>query len=82
MPFRDAHELVGKAVELGIKQGIDLSNIALEDLQQFSMLISNDVYEILTLEGSLNARNHLGGTAPDKVKIQIEEAEKRLVFET
>ena len=81
MPFRDAHEVVGKAVALGIKQGIDLSKIALEDLQQFSMLISHDVYEILTLEGSLNARNHLGGTAPEQVKIQIEEAEKRLVAE-
>jgi argininosuccinate lyase len=81
MPFRDAHEVVGKAVALGIKQGIDLSEIALEDLQQFSMLISQDVYEILTLKGSLNARNHLGGTAPEQVKIQIEEAEKRLVTE-
>ena len=78
MAFRDAHEVVGKAVAFGIQEGKDLSEIALTDLQQFSTLIGNDVYEVLTLEGSLNARDHLGGTAPAQVRFQVEQAKLRL----
>ena len=68
IPFRDAHEIVGKAVAYGIQQGKDLSELSLEELQQFSDIIEQDVFDVLTLEGSVNARDHLGGTAPAQVK--------------
>ncbi len=68
IPFRDAHEIVGKAVAYGLAQGKDLSDMTLEELQQFSAEISADVFEVLTLEGSVAARNHIGGTAPDQVR--------------
>ena len=67
LPFRDAHEVVGKSVAFGIAQNKDLSQLTLEQLQSFSGLIEQDVFEVLTLEGSLNARDHLGGTAPRQV---------------
>ena len=77
--FRDAHEIVGKAVALGVAESKDLSELTLEQLQQFSALITNDVYDqALTLEASVNARNHLGGTAPRQVKLAIERAYTRL----
>ncbi|MFT7372292.1 MAG: argininosuccinate lyase [Oleiphilaceae bacterium] len=65
--FRDAHEIVGKAVAYGIAQSKDLSDMALSELQQFSDQIQADVFDVLTLEGSVNARDHLGGTAPNEV---------------
>ncbi len=65
--FRDAHEIVGKAVAYGVAQEKDLSEMTLEELQVFSGQIKEDVFEVLTLEGSVNARNHLGGTAPQQV---------------
>jgi len=65
--FRDAHEIVGKAVAYGLEQKKDLSEMTLEELQQFSKHIQEDVFNVLTLEGSVNARNHLGGTAPEQV---------------
>mgnify|MGYP003640471900 CR=1 FL=1 len=68
IPFRDAHEIVGKAVAYGLEQDKDLSDMTLEELQQFSAEISADVFEVLTLEGSVAARNHIGGTAPDQVR--------------
>lgn len=74
LPFRDAHEVVGKAVALGIETGNDLSELSLHDLQQFSDRIDADVFDILTLEGSVNARNHIGGTAPEQVKNAIKQA--------
>lgn len=67
VPFRDAHEIVGKAVAYGVEQQKDLSEMTLEDLQVFSDQIKQDVFDVLTLEGSVNARNHLGGTAPQQV---------------
>ncbi len=67
LPFRDAHEVVGKAVAHGIKEGKDLAELPLEALTQFSELITADVFDVLTLEGSVNARNHIGGTAPNQV---------------
>jgi argininosuccinate lyase len=67
VPFRDAHEIVGKAVQKGIQSGKDLSEMSLKTLAQFSNVIEEDVFTVLTLEGSLAARNHLGGTAPDQV---------------
>jgi argininosuccinate lyase len=78
MAFRDAHEVVGLAVRLGVDTGRDLSEIALPELQQFSSLISDDVFEYLTLEGSVAARSHIGGTAPDTVRAAIDTARKNL----
>ena len=76
--FRDAHEIVGKAVRYGIDQGKDLSEMTTDELKQFSDLIVDDVHDVLTLEGSVAARNHIGGTAPAQVKAAIQRAEKRL----
>lgn len=78
MPFRDAHEVVGKAVSFGVESGKDLSEMSLEELQRFSDVIENDVFDVLTLEGSVAARDHLGGTAPKQVKARIKEAKKTL----
>ncbi len=69
--FRDAHEIVGLSVAYGIKTGKDLSDMTLEELQQFSDTIEQDVFEVLTLEGSVAARNHIGGTAPDQVRAAV-----------
>lgn len=74
MPFRNAHEVVGNAVRLGVETSRDLSEMQLEELQQFSDLIDEDVFEYLTLEGSVAARNHYGGTAPKQVLAAIERA--------
>ncbi|VAW67179.1 Argininosuccinate lyase, partial [hydrothermal vent metagenome] len=67
MPFRDAHEVVGKAVAYGVETSKDLSEMTLEELQQFSDIIKQNVFDVLTLEGSVAARNHIGGTAPEQV---------------
>ncbi|WP_096777555.1 argininosuccinate lyase [Neisseria dumasiana] len=72
MPFRDSHEVVALAVRHADSQGVDLSELPLNVLQGFSNLITEDVYSVLTPEGSLNARNHLGGTAPEQVRLQVE----------
>jgi argininosuccinate lyase len=68
IPFRDAHEIVGKAVAYGIAEQKDLSDMSLEELVQFSDQIKNNVFSVLTLEGSVAARDHIGGTAPVQVK--------------
>jgi argininosuccinate lyase len=68
LPFRDAHEVVGKAVRLGVETGRDLAEMMLAELQQFSPLIEEDVFAVLTLEGSVAARDVLGGTAPNRVR--------------
>ena len=67
LPFRDAHDVVGKAVAHGIASGQDLAEMELATLQGFCGEIREDVFEILTMEGSVAARNHLGGTAPGQV---------------
>ncbi len=67
LPFRDAHEVVGKSVAFGVAENRDLSEMTLEELQQFSTIITADVFDVLTLEGSVAARDHLGGTAPAQV---------------
>ncbi len=69
--FRDAHEIVGKAVALGIEKKKDLSDMSLAELRQFSDQIDEDVFEVLTLEGSVSARDHIGGTAPDQVRAAV-----------
>ena len=74
VPFRDAHEVVGLSVAYGIKHNKDLAELSLEELQKFSDQISDDVFDVLTLEGSVAARNHLGGTAPEQVLKAIQYA--------
>ena len=71
LPFRDSHEVVALAVRHADTQKCDLSDLPLDVLRGFSDLIDNDVYEVLTPEGSLNARNHIGGTAPAQVRVQV-----------
>lgn len=78
MAFRDAHEVVGKAVAFAIEQDLELSALSLAQLQEFSGTIEDDVFAVLTLEGSLNARNHIGGTAPEQVRAAVTEAKQRL----
>ena len=78
MPFRDAHEVVGKAVAFCIQHNKDLSGLSLEELQHFSDIIRDDVSAALTLEGSVKARDHIGGTAPAQVKAAVRRARKLL----
>ena len=78
VPFRDAHEIVGRAVRLCIERGCDLAELPLETLRGFSERIGEDVYEVLTLEGSVAARDHLGGTAPRQVRAAARRARARL----
>ena len=78
LPFRDAHEVVGKAVAYGVEQGKDLSEMSLDELKQFSDSIKQDVFEVLTLEGSVASRKHIGGTAPEQVRKAITEARERM----
>ncbi len=72
--FRDSHEIVGKSVAYGIAENKDLSEMSLEELQQFSDQISDDVFNVLTLQGSVAARDHIGGTAPDQVRAAAKRA--------
>lgn len=72
LPFRDCHEIVGHAVRYGVEHNKDLAEMSLAELRQFSDKIDDDVFAVLTLEGSVNARNHLGGTAPVQVKEAIQ----------
>ena len=74
MAFRDAHGIVALAVKHGLQQGCDLADLPLTDLQKFSNMIADDVYQVLTLEGSVASRNHIGGTAPSQVKQAITRA--------
>lgn len=71
LPFRDSHEVVALAVRHADSQKCDLSELPLDVLRGFSDLIADDVYAVLTPEGSLNARNHIGGTAPEQVRYQV-----------
>jgi argininosuccinate lyase len=78
LPFRDAHETVAHAVKAAVSHNCDLSELPLAVLQQFNPAIQKDVYDALSLRGSLNARNTLGGTAPVQVRAQIARHQKRL----
>ncbi len=78
LPFRDAHEVVGKAVALCVEKGCDLADLDLAQLKSFSNIIDNDVFDCLTLEGSVSARNHIGGTAPQQVREAIARARAKL----
>ena len=78
VPFRDAHEVVGKTVRYAIEQNKKLDDLRLDELQKFSPSISDDVFEILSLQGSVASKNTYGGTAPARVKEQIELAKLRM----
>ncbi len=78
VPFRDAHEVVGKSVAYGVQTGKDLSEMSLAELRVFSNVIAQDVFAVLTLEGSVAARNHIGGTAPVQVKAAVVRAKASL----
>lgn len=78
LPFRDAHEVVAHAVKDAIAAGVDLSELSLAQLQAYNPAIEQDVFEVLSLRGSLNARNLLGGTAPAQVRAQVARHRQRL----
>ena len=78
IPFRDAHEIVARSVRYAEQKTCDLSDLTLSELQQFSTTIEADVFSVLTLQGSLNSRNHLGGTAPEQVRAAVMRAKKWL----
>ncbi|BBF22613.1 argininosuccinate lyase [Sutterella megalosphaeroides] len=71
VPFRTAHDIVGQTVRAASERGCGLEELPLDVLKSFSDVIENDVYEVLKLEGSVNARDHLGGTAPNQVRRQV-----------
>ena len=78
LPFRDAHEAVARAVREAEARGCDLAELPLEVLQGYSPLVAADVFAVLAVEGSLAARNHVGGTAPEQVRAAIVRARKAL----
>ena len=78
LPFRDAHEAVGRAVKAAEAKGVDLAELGLAELQSFAPQIEADVFAVLSIEGSLAARNHLGGTAPAQVAAAVARARQRL----
>ena len=81
LPFREAHEVVGKAVRHAITRGRELGDLPLEELRRFSPLIGRDVYAALTVEASLRARAVVGGTAPESVRQQLAQVRARLAQE-
>ncbi len=78
LPFRDAHEAVGNAVAFALEQGKDLGDCSLKELRQFHADIDQDVFDVLTLEGSVAARNLTGGTAPEQVRFQVNAGRQRI----
>ena len=76
--FRDAHEIVGRAVLYGVNNAKDLSDMTLQELQGFSSVVEEDIFQVLSLEGSIAARNHPGGTAPQQVRSAIAVVRERL----
>ena len=78
LPFREAHEAVARAVRAAETKGCDLADLSLDELRGFSSLVVEDVYGVLTLEGSLQARDHIGGTAPAQVRAAIARVRARL----
>ncbi|NMM36918.1 MAG: argininosuccinate lyase [Glaciimonas sp.] len=78
LPFRDAHEAVARAVRTCVDRGCDLTDLTLDELRTFSSLVEADIFAVLTLEGSVAARDHIGGTAPNQVKAAIANARQQL----
>ncbi len=81
-PFRDAHEAVGRAVRVSIDSGRDLCELSLEELTGLSDAVEADVFDVLTVEGSVAARDHVGGTAPSQVRAAVKRARQRLADES
>lgn len=81
VPFRNAHAIVGRAVRMALDEGKELSELPLAELQELSTAIEEDVFAVLTLEGSVSARDHFGGTAPAQVRAALERARGRLAAE-
>ncbi len=77
-PFRDAHEAVGRAVRLCVDSNRELDELSLDELKGFSAAIEADVFGVLTVEGSVAARDHIGGTAPAQVREAVKRARERL----
>ena len=82
LPFRDAHEAVARAVRSAEEAGKDLADLAVSELRRFSPLVGDDVKAVLTAEGSVASRSHIGGTAPAAVRAAIERARRRLAAES
>lgn len=78
VPFRDAHEIVGKVVRFGVEKQKDLEKMEISELRAFAPVIDEDVFKVLSLEGSVAARNHFGGTAPEQVLAAVRRAKTRL----
>ena len=78
IPFRDAHAIVGKVIRSAQDQGVDLDELSLDVLRGFSSHIQSDVYDVLSLEGSIAARDQVGGTAPQQVREAIARCRQRL----
>jgi len=78
LPFRDAHEAVAHAVRACVERECDLADLTLDELRTFSSLIEQDVFGVLTLEGSVAARDHIGGTAPEQVRAAIKRSRAQL----
>jgi argininosuccinate lyase len=78
MPFRDAHEAVAQAVRSAASRGIDLADLTLDELRGISSLVDADVSGVLTLEGSVASRDHIGGTAPAQVRAAAGRHRRRL----
>ncbi len=78
LPFRESHAVVARAVRAFVDKGCDLADLSLVEMQQFSPLIKEDIYQVLTLEGSVAARDHVGGTAPAQVRAAIARVRKQL----
>jgi argininosuccinate lyase len=78
VPFRDAHEIVGRTVRHAVDKQKDLNHMTLDELRSFSPVIDVDVFTVLTPEGSLASRNHIGGTAPEQVRAAVERARRSL----
>ena len=76
LPFRDAHEAVGLAVRRAEELDVDLAQLPLAELQRFSPLLGDDVFAVLTVDGSLAARRHIGGTAPEQVLAAVSRARR------
>ena len=78
LAFRDAHDVVGRAVSYGLKERKDLSEFTIGELKNFNSLIEEDIFNVISLEGSINARNHLGGTSPKQILIAIKTGRKSI----
>jgi argininosuccinate lyase len=78
LPFREAHEAVALAVRTASDRGVDLADLTVDELRAFSPLVGDDVHSVLTLDGSIASRDHIGGTAPAQVRAAIVRARARL----